>query len=178
MLFNTRVQNDSAFFTALDNLGWQALAAVSVWPTNDLFDAVLSYAAWRPRHFTPAELADPLTSGDAADGDADGLANDVEFAMGLGLKEASPTNRPSFAMQMLDSVLYPTLTFRRLLLAHEADYLVEVSSDLVNWSATPHQVGTPRLNTDGTQTVTFRDAVPAYSETARCMRLKIARQAN
>lgn len=75
LLCNTRAYNDTAFFNDMDNLGWHALAAVSTWPTNDLFDSVLSYAAWQARHFNSAQLANPAVSGDTADPDADGLAN-------------------------------------------------------------------------------------------------------
>jgi len=39
LLFNTRVAQDGAFTSAMDRLGWQALDAVSSWPTNDLFKA-------------------------------------------------------------------------------------------------------------------------------------------
>ncbi len=42
LLFNTRPFQDAAFYAEMDNLGWKALAAVSTWPTNDLFDSVLS----------------------------------------------------------------------------------------------------------------------------------------
>jgi N-acyl-D-amino-acid deacylase len=42
LLFNTRPREDSAFYAEMDKLGWQALAAISTWPTNDLFDPVLS----------------------------------------------------------------------------------------------------------------------------------------
>jgi CubicO group peptidase (beta-lactamase class C family) len=42
LLFNTRPREDSAFYAEMDKLGWQALSAVSTWPTNNLFDPVLS----------------------------------------------------------------------------------------------------------------------------------------
>jgi N-acyl-D-amino-acid deacylase len=40
LLFNTRPLEDSAFYTEMDRFGWQALASVSTWPTNNLFDSV------------------------------------------------------------------------------------------------------------------------------------------
>lgn len=39
LLFNNRPVADSAFFAEMDKLGWQALTAVSSWPTNDFFDS-------------------------------------------------------------------------------------------------------------------------------------------
>jgi hypothetical protein len=75
--------DDSGFYYNMDTLGWNVIASITTWPTNDLFDARLSYAAWQPRHLTPAELADPAISGDGADLDGDGLPNLVEHALGL-----------------------------------------------------------------------------------------------
>jgi N-acyl-D-amino-acid deacylase len=40
-LFNTRAEDEAGFSSDLDKLGWQALAAVSDWPTNDLFPVLL-----------------------------------------------------------------------------------------------------------------------------------------
>ena len=37
--------DDRGFFYAMDTLGWNAIASITPWPTNDLFDASLSYAA-------------------------------------------------------------------------------------------------------------------------------------
>src|SRR5260221_3510220 len=50
LLFNIRVQQDSAFYADMDSPGWKALAAVSTWPTNDLFDSVLSLDRRREKH--------------------------------------------------------------------------------------------------------------------------------
>ena len=41
------------------------------------------FAAWQAANFTPAQLADPLVSGPAADPDKDGIANLAEYAFNL-----------------------------------------------------------------------------------------------
>ena len=46
-------------------------------PPSDSFDAFLG------RHFTAPQLADPAVSGPAADPDADGLANLLDYALAL-----------------------------------------------------------------------------------------------
>jgi hypothetical protein len=52
LLFNTRPREDSAFYAEMDKLGWQALSAVPTWPTNDLFDPVLSMNRLKSTHTT------------------------------------------------------------------------------------------------------------------------------
>ena len=176
LLCNTRAYNDTAFFNNMDNLGWHALAAVSTWPTNDLFDSVLSYAAWQARHFNSAQLANPAVSGDTADPDADGLANLLEYSMGLDPLQPDLSRRPTPAIQSAGGIPYLTLTFRRLLLANEVDYGVEVSSNLVDWRPAAQLVTGPALNVDGTVTFAYRDSVAAFAETTRFMRLKVTKR--
>lgn len=177
ILLNFRAyRDDNNFFADVDNLGWQALASVSQWPTNDLFNATLSYDAWKANHFTAAELIDASISGDAADPDGDGLANLVEYALGSDPKTADRTGHPAPMIQTLNGQPYLTLSFRRLLLAYEISYTVEVSDDLVHWRSTAQPVGNPTLGQDGFLTETYRDETPiGYGTSARFLRVSIAR---
>jgi hypothetical protein len=172
-LCNTRVQQDSAFSADMDNLGWQALAAVPSWPTNDLFDAVLSYECWKSKHFTPIELLSASISGDAADPDADGLINFGEYAMGLQPRMPDKTIAPSVAIQELDSQSFLTITFRRLLINEEVSYQLELSQDLVHWTSGCQPIGEPVLNPDGTETVTYRSDSPTSQTENTFLRLAI-----
>jgi hypothetical protein len=174
LLFNTRVANDSTMFSEMDALGWNILSAVSTWPTNDLFDATLSYTAWQAKRFTAAELGNPAISGDNADADGDGLRNLMEYGLGLEPKTPDHNLRPAGAIQTVNGQAYLTLTFRRRLLAHEVAYTAETSSNLLDWAAA-QQLGLPIQNANGFQTVTFRDSVPVPDQTSRFMRLKVSR---
>jgi hypothetical protein len=175
LLFNTRAANDSAMFDEMDALGWKILNAVSTWPTNDLFDAALSYAAWRAKRFAASELADPTVSADAADPDGDGLQNLMEYALGLEPKSPDRDLRPMGAIQTVDNQVYGTVTFRERLLAHEIAYTVETSANLLGWSAASRPLGAAVQNGDGFQTVTFLDSVPLPDHAHRFLRLKVSR---
>jgi len=176
-LFNFRAyQNDNAFFNDMDALGWNILNAVSQWPTNDFFDATLSYDAWRARRFTSAELNDPAISGDSADPDGDGLPNLVEYALGLAPKSPDAGHGFSSSVQLVNGQPYLTLTFQRLLLAHEVAYSVEVTDDLVHWRQTAQPVGNPSLTPEGYLRATFRDEAALGTATgSHFLRLRISR---
>jgi N-acyl-D-amino-acid deacylase len=176
LLCNTRVRQDNAFFADMDNLGWQAQSAIPAWPTNDLFAAVLSYDAWKAKHFSSTELLDLNVSGDRADPDGDRIPNLIEYATGNDPRKTDHESLISAAIQTANGNDYLTIAFRRLLLANEVIYTIEVSDDLTQWRATGQIVGEPILNQDGTQTVTYRDETAVPSSADRFLRLRIARK--
>jgi CubicO group peptidase (beta-lactamase class C family) len=146
------------------------------WPTNNLFAATLSYDAWRAKHFSTAELADPALSSDQSDPDNDGVPNLSEYAHGLDPRNTNEPPGISANIRLTDSGNVLVLNFRRLLLEHELDYAFEASSDLLNWSLTnPQEVETPALNADGTITASL-NVGPLSSNAARFFRLHISRK--
>ena len=96
--------------------------------------------------------------------------------MGLDPLQPDLSRRPTPAIQSAGGIPYLTLTFRRLLLANEVDYGVEVSSNLVDWRPAAQLVTGPALNVDGTVTFAYRDSVAAFAETTRFMRLKVTKR--
>ncbi len=140
------VRDNDALYSTLES----AVAKTITWPTHDLFPATLAYDAWRQSHFAVDELTNPSVSGDNADVEGDGLANLMEYALGLDPKTPDSGNRPRLTWVTVNGQTYPALTFRRLLLAHEVDYTVEVSDDLITWNARTESAGEPALKTDGT----------------------------
>ena len=71
---------------------------------------------------------------------------------------------------------YLTLTYRRRRDTPPLSYTVEVSSDLSDWQPTPHQIGTPLDNGDGTDSITVRDLQPIASGVRRFIRLAVTEQ--
>ena len=113
---------------------------------------------------------------DLADPDGDGLVNLAEYALGSDPKLADTSLRPAAGLQTINGQTFLTLTFRRLLLAEEVAYIVEISEDLVHWRTAAQLVGNPVLNIDGTQTVTYRDDIPVSSTGYSFLRLSVQRQ--
>ncbi len=167
---------DSTFESFMDTIITGSLGNITTWPTNDFFPTTLSYDAWRTQRFTADELADPAVSGDRADPDGDGSANLFEYASGSHPRDPASHRQPAGSFVTVDGQSYYALTFHRLILGYEVDYVVEASSDLVSWSPLTDPVGMPLLNPDGTQTVTVRDTVPKSASHQRFLRLRISRQ--
>ncbi len=117
------------------------------------------FALWQQSHW-PSSL-DASVIGPGADPDGDGMSNLLEYALGT-----SPTNGGSLRVPRIDSTGgHLVLSFAR----HRADlvYIVEASSDLVNWSALARNPGT----TGGE--VSFVDPQPLAQEPRRFLRLRI-----
>ena len=165
---------------AFDQSVWDTLpgpiAAITTWPANDLFPTTLSYDAWREQHCTTAELDEPDVSGDDVDPDGDRLPNLLEYASGFDPKVANAGGQPTGSFVTVEGQRYFALTFRRLMLGYELNYIVEASNDLATWSPVSEPVGQPRLNDDGTLTVTIRDQAPVSATAQRFLRLRVSRQ--
>ncbi len=96
-----------------------------------------SFSDWREEHFTEAERADPGISGPGASPAGDGIANLLKYAADLPPKTpAVPEDltRPELADGHL------TLTYRELAGAQDIEYVVEVSTDLIEWQSGPDHV--------------------------------------
>jgi YVTN family beta-propeller protein len=89
---------------------------------------------WNFLHFTPAQLADPATSGPLATPAGDGLANKLKFA--LGHAPFTPVPVPVVrAADLPDGRL--TYHYERRRNNPLVPLIVEVSPDLIHWSSAP-----------------------------------------
>jgi hypothetical protein len=123
-------------------------------------------------------LANSAISGDNADPDNDGINNLLEFALNLNPKVANASGLPAATVQNVGGSNYLTITFKRRVPLLDLAYSVTTNTGLTGtWTANAVQVGSAIINGDGTETVTYRDAVPVnqVGTTRRFMRLEVTR---
>lgn len=118
-------------------------------------------------------------SGDPhVDGDDDGLTALLEHALGSSDADSTEGIQHFSTSVVQDSGKdYMALSFRRRLGADDLDYLVEVSSDLINWQSGSGQVvlHSQVHNGDGTVTETWRMLSEYATGSRQFMRLKVSR---
>ena len=148
------------------------LAGIRQWPTHDLFPTTLSREAWRARQFSIAELSDPDVSADTADPDGDGLANLLEYAQGTDPRVASPAAPLTISRQDRRGGGFFAVGYRRLALAHEVEYSLEMSTDLVGWARVDNDEGESTVDADGTVSATVMVWPPDHSS-GQFFRLRI-----
>ena len=137
-----------------------------------------TFAAWQSQHFTPAQIADPSISGDAANPSGDGLCNLLKYAFGLDPGKPGAGGRPAAQWVEAGNSTYLALSFRHANAATDLTYTVEACNNPVTgpWTAGGVAVGSAADNGDGTSTVIFRDTTAMGAASERLMRLRITRQ--
>jgi hypothetical protein len=118
--------------------------------------------------YSPAQMGDPQLTDPAADNDADGLANYLEWAFltdparAQGIRPLQLSRAPASG-----GAAYPGISYRYRIDTEAPDYLVEVSHDLATWlgnltgqPAVTVEAAPPVDNGDGSWTATVRYAAP------------------
>jgi Metallo-peptidase family M12B Reprolysin-like len=128
-----------------------------------------------------------LTGGNAAlnfDYDRDGLANLLEYALGLDPTKPGPTGMPVAQIKSYAGVPYVYITFPRSSVATDLTYIVEASTDLQTWTNIASSSGGAVTSGPGfvgetgaapTFTVEVRDIVPVdpVNGPKRFLRLRV-----
>ena len=120
-------------------------------------------------------MSNPAIGGPSADPDGDGLSNLQEWAQGSDPTNPGKSSVSSAVETHTDGQPYLTISYRRNLGATGLNAFADSSAGLGTWSLnTGAAVGSPVNNGDGTETVKFRDTVPANggSGASRFMRLR------
>jgi hypothetical protein len=144
---------------------------VSVSPNTNVFEDWVVFAF--------AGQTNSAIVGSGADPDGDRVDNLGEFALGLNpsIGDAvafSPTQPglPKGAIVDFSGTNHFALLVKRPIGRLGVSYAAEVSGNLAAWTSAG-QTGAPVNNGDGTETVTYRDAVPIANAPERFMRLRI-----
>ncbi len=128
------------------------------------------FASWQVPNFSPIERANLAISGPQADPDGDGLANLLEYALGLPPKTADINDLPTGAINSGSL----TLTFNKNRAASDVVFTPEVSSDLSLWQSGPAFIEQTLLSEDtATQTLRALDLTPIANAPRHFMRLKV-----
>jgi hypothetical protein len=148
---------------------------------NDLVVNVASnphvYADWLAAAY-PGQT-DEAVVGASADPDGDGAANLLEWALGLdpAAPDATAWSEGRAGLPLAETWsdgtdTYLALQVRRPVGRLSATYSAQATGDLSTW-APAVQVGAPLANGDGTETVLYRDTVPADTASRRFLRLNV-----
>ena len=133
---------------------------------------------WQQNNFTASEQTNSAISGDLADPDGDGFPNLLEYAFNTNPRVTTTNGMPAFFTQPDTGTNYLATTFTRILYNTDISYFVDVSPDLYTWYTGPTNVvqyGSAVDNGDGSETVTYRDAIPEPVATQRFIRVRITR---
>ncbi len=137
---------------------------------------------WRFGKFTPAELTNSSISGEQADIDLDGLITLFEYAFNREPKTFDTTRSFTGAMEIDpgDSQEHLVITFTRRKAPTDLDYLVQVTSDLANWTSgtgVVEEILPPTDDGNGvTETARYRVLAPAGTASPRFVRLQLRRR--
>ena len=127
-----------------------------------------TYRSWSAQFFTPMELADPLVSAAEADASGDGVPNLIKYALGIDPLIRTRAGLPAAKAESG----FLSFSFRRLAKAGDLSLVVEISTDLISWSALT-SVATVMENGDGTENLTFRSDLPLSDQPRQFIRLKV-----
>jgi hypothetical protein len=116
----------SAHLTVTDNQG-------NIARSNVLVNVSLTFNLWVPTHFTATEMTHAAISGRDADADGDGLANAVEYALGLDPRTASRAVLPIASLIEESGHTYLQVIVRRNAAATDVSLFIEASEDLATW---------------------------------------------
>ena len=135
------------------------------------------YQLWQQANFSPAELANPTISGDAADPDGDGIPNLTEYAFNTNPKTTDSSGLPVMGTVNVGGSDYLTISYEQVLFNTDITCTVQVSGNMTTWSSGPGFTAPVSVvdHGDGMETITVRDTTPISSATSRFIRVHISR---
>ena len=141
------------------------LPALSV-STIEITAASNNYAAWLANNFTASEQTNSVISGMNADPEHIGMPNLLRYAFNLpGRGAVAQTATPEIVN--FGNQKFPAIQFNRQSSASDLTYLIESSTDLLQWT----NIST--LSAGSPTTITVQDATPLNSQPTRFLRVRV-----
>jgi pectate lyase len=156
------VTNAGSYSVIVTNSAGSATSAVATLT----FNVPGGFAAWQAAHFTAQQLSDPTVSGQNATPAHDGVANLIKYA--LGLDPFATATPPLWTFQYVSGE--GVLTYHRPAAVSDVTYLVEVSTDLRNW--TQSGVSQQSTGTDGNGLQIWQATYTGSANSVRYFRLR------
>jgi surface-anchored protein len=130
------------------------------------------FTTWRRTHW-PVWVDDAI-KGPGADPDMDGVANAMEYALGLNPLVTSRSGLPEFSWVQEGEQTYPGLTVTRVKAAPDIEYLPRSASSLTSndWQLLTEVVTT--VDNGETETVTYRDVIATEGTVRRFYQLQVS----
>ncbi len=182
LINSTGAINVAAFNVATD-LVLPALAPTLAWDTSAFASSGVisivvggpSFTSFASANFSPAEQADPLISGPAADPDKDGVTNVMEYAFAMSPSVPSVANLPRTVTVPVSADTFVGVTYTRLKGATDLVFTPEFSSvpESAGYTASSSLQISLVDNGNGTETVTLRDTTPVTPSAPRFVRLRV-----
>jgi hypothetical protein len=165
-----KVVDRAAAYTNWDNVAHWAPSLTEGGLTNN---TGMVYDQFRRAEFTATQQMNAAVSGPDADEDHDGISNLIEYSAAG--DPNTPVSRllPTHGSVTVGTDTFATISFRRHKTALDLEYEPIASSDLTSWDSLQDQVGSVVDNGDGTETVTFRDAMPTTPTQRRYVTLRV-----
>ncbi len=182
-LINSTGAINVATFNVATDLVLPALAPTLAWDTSafaasGVISIVVggpSFTSFASANFSPAEQADPLVSGPAADPDQDGVSNVLEYAFAMSPSVPSVANLPRTVTVPVSADTFVGVTYTRLKGATDLVFTPEFSSvpESAGYTASASLQISLVDNGNGTETVTLRDTTPVTASAPRFVRLRV-----
>ncbi|MFO1476824.1 MAG: immunoglobulin domain-containing protein [Verrucomicrobiota bacterium] len=164
-LSNIQSTNAGVYTVLVSNAAGSAPSGPAVLTVSG---GLTGFGAWQASQFNAAQLADPNVSGPDATPAGDGVQNFVKYA--LGLTALSPAVQPLAGYRVDGGDL--VLSYNRPASAPDVTYVVEVSTDNVQWST--NGVTLQQAGMNGALQV-WEGRYPGWSSPSRSLRLRLLR---